>query len=74
MLILWPFAKMRRAQIAWDAFISLYNTIVEDRRLVHERHLLAWLIYGFEWLATRAADKVILDTAAHAAYFGRRYR
>lgn len=72
-LVLWPFAKLRRRRIVWDAFISLYNTIVEDRGLVSERHPLASLIYAFEWLATRAADHVLLDTEAHAGYFARRY-
>lgn len=72
-LILWLFAKLRGARIVWDAFISLYNTVVEDRRLVSERHPLAWLIYVFEWLSTRFADCVLLDTAAHANYFARRY-
>lgn len=72
-LILWPFAKMRGARLVWDAFLSLYNTVVEDRKIVGARNPLARLIYAFEWLATRAADLVVLDTAAHADYFGRRY-
>jgi glycosyltransferase involved in cell wall biosynthesis len=71
--VLWPFAKLRGARIMWDAFISLYNTVVEDRRLISERHPVAWLIYTLEWLATRAADRVLLDTSAHADYFARRY-
>ncbi len=33
----------------------------------------AWAIYAFEWLATRAADLVVLDTKAHAVYFTARY-
>mgnify|MGYP003565196680 CR=1 FL=1 len=72
-LVLWPFAKLRGANVVWDAFLSLYNTIVEDRRIIASKNPLAWLIYAFEWLATRAADCVVLDTAAHADYFARRY-
>jgi glycosyltransferase involved in cell wall biosynthesis len=72
-LILWPFAKLRGTRLVWDAFLSIYNTVVEDRRLLGSRNPLAWLIYVFEWLATRAADRVVLDTAAHADYFVRRY-
>jgi glycosyltransferase involved in cell wall biosynthesis len=72
-LILWPFAKLRGAKIVWDAFLSLYNTIVEDRQIIGPRNPLAWLIYALEWLATRAADIVILDTASHADYFANRY-
>lgn len=72
-LILWPFAKLRGSRIIWDAFLSLYNTIVEDRQLISPWNPLAWLIYSTEWLATRAADLVVLDTQAHADYFADHY-
>lgn len=73
-LVLWPFSKMRRAPVVWDAFLSLYDTVVEDRRLVGKANPLAWLLYGWEWLACRAADLVVLDTKAHADYFAERFR
>ena len=72
-LILWPFAKLRGAKLVWDAFLSLYNTVVEDRQMLGPSNPLAWLIYALEWLATRVADRVVLDTATHADYFARRY-
>lgn len=68
-LVLWPFARLRRVTIAWDAFLSLYDTVVDDRKLLGRNHPLAWLLYAWEWLACRAADVVILDTAAHGRYF-----
>ncbi len=72
-LVLWPFAKLRRVPIVWDAFLSLYNTVVEDRKLIGRRHPLALFLYSWEWLACRAADLVVLDTAAHAAYFQKQF-
>jgi len=72
-LVLYPFAKMRGMTVVWDAFISLYGTIVEDRELISRRNPVAWVIYAFEWLATRAVDLVILDTNAHAQYFKQRF-
>ena len=33
-LILWPFARLRGVPVIWDVFLSLYNTVVEDRRIV----------------------------------------
>ena len=68
-LIIWPFAKMRGVPIVWDAFLSLYNTVVEDRCLVSRRHPVAYLLFMWEWLACRAANLVLLDTCAHAEYF-----
>lgn len=72
-LVLWPFAKLRGVPIIWDAFLSLYNTVVEDRRLLSARNPLAKLLWAWEWLACRAADRVILDTRAHADYFAQTY-
>src|SRR5688572_18163968 len=37
-LVLSPFAWLRGKPIIWDAFISLYNTLVEDRKLVKPAH------------------------------------
>jgi glycosyltransferase involved in cell wall biosynthesis len=73
-LVLWPWAKLRRRPILWDAFLSLYSTVVEDRKLVPPRHPLALLLRGWEWLACRAADRVVLDTRAHAELFRQLYR
>jgi glycosyltransferase involved in cell wall biosynthesis len=72
-LVLWPFARARRVPVVWDQFISLYNTIVEDRQLVSPRHLLARVIYAWEWLACRAADRVLMDTEAQADYVSERF-
>lgn len=68
-LVLWPFAKARKIPIVWDAFISLYNTVVEDRKLISRWNPLAKLLFFWEWLACKAADIIILDTQAHADYF-----
>jgi glycosyltransferase involved in cell wall biosynthesis len=73
-LVLWPFAKLRGAPVVWDAFLSLYNTVVEDRRMVGRVNPLAWCLFAWEWLACRAAHLVVLDTQAHAGYFTQRYR
>jgi glycosyltransferase involved in cell wall biosynthesis len=68
-LVLWLFAKLRGVPIIWDVFLSLYNTIVEDRRILSARNPLAKLIWVLEWLACRFAKRVIFDTRAHADYF-----
>ena len=40
-LVLWPFARLRGEPVVWDAFLSLYNTVVEDRRLLGRGNRLA---------------------------------
>jgi glycosyltransferase involved in cell wall biosynthesis len=68
-IVLWPFARLRRVPVVWDAFLSLYDTIICDRKLVKKNHPLALLIFCWEWLACRVADKIVLDTRAHADFF-----
>lgn len=68
-LVLWPFAKLRRKPIIWDAFLSLYDTVVEDRALVTPGNPLAHMLYALEWLSCRASTRIIVDTCAHASYF-----
>lgn len=65
-LVLWPFARLRGQRLVWDMFLSLYDTVVNDRRMVSERGPAACLLRAAEGLAARAADLVVLDTQAHA--------
>lgn len=67
-LVLWPFARLRGIPILWDAFISLYDTVVLDRRLVSPRNVLARAVYAWEWLACRAADKILVENSEQASY------
>lgn len=73
-LMLWPLARLRRLPVVWDQFISLYDTVIDDRRMAAPGHPLAALLYAWEWLACRAADKILIDTEAHAGYIRRRFR
>jgi glycosyltransferase involved in cell wall biosynthesis len=59
-------ARMRRIPIAWDVFLSLYDTICEDRRLVAPTSLAGKLLKATEKAAMRAADVIFMDTHAHA--------
>lgn len=73
-ILLWPFARLRGARICWDMFISVYDTVVEDRRLVQPGGWGARLLYQFERGSVRAADLVLMDTCEHARYIAQLYR
>lgn len=73
-LVLWFFAKLRGTPVVWDVFLSLYDTVVRDRKLFRPGSVPARLLYGLEWIASRASSLVLLDTATHATYFGERYK
>lgn len=72
-LVFKPFAWLRRTPIVWDAFLSAYDTIVDDRVMISPRHPLAFGLKAWEWLACRAANRVVLDTQAQADYFRTSY-
>lgn len=72
-LLAWPLCRWRAQPIVWDAFISLYDTVVHDRKMVGEGHVVAKALWAWEYLACRAADVVVLDTEAHAVWFRRTF-
>ncbi len=70
-LVLWPFARLRRRPVVWDMFLSLYDTVVNDRKMAAGTSATGRALKAIEWLACRAADRVLLDTRAHAAHISR---
>jgi glycosyltransferase involved in cell wall biosynthesis len=72
-LVLWPFARLRRKPVIWDNMISLYSTVVEDRKFVKPSHPLAGAIRRLEALACGSVACVLVDTKAHAAYLTQLY-
>lgn len=54
--------------VVLDLFLSAYDTVVEDRELARPGSLLAWWLQRFDARACAAADLVVLDTPANAAY------
>lgn len=73
-LVIWLAAKLRGVPILMDLFISIYDTTVVDRELAQPRSLKARLLWWLEWLACRAADRVITDTGPHARYIEELFR
>lgn len=61
-----PWAWLRRTPLALDWFLSAYDTVVSDRRLVPERGLAARLLWIAEWVGCRLADGAFMDTRANA--------
>lgn len=66
MLVAAPIARLRGIPLVWDMFMSLYDTIVEDRQLLRRDSIPARLLHALERFALRRADLVFLDTQAHA--------
>ena len=73
-LLIRPFACLRGVPVCWDVFISLYDTVVIDRKIVSKKSIFAFLLYNLEWLASRLASLLLLDTRTHAEYFEELFR
>jgi len=58
-----------RKTIVWDAFTSLYEALVLDRKLVSPKSLKAKYYWFLDWLCCKLADKILLDTNEHIKYF-----
>lgn len=67
-LVLWPMAQLRGVRVIGDCFFSLYDTLVNDRKLFSERHLLMRALFQLERLSLRCCDVIVADTEAHADY------
>ncbi len=58
-------------RVVADVFISIYDTVVNDRKLVRRRNLFARLLYWLERRAYRRADLLISDTPENARFLTR---
>jgi len=67
--IAWLLTRFPRRKLLFDAFISLYDTNVCDRRRAPRWHPRAWLWYIVDFVSCHLADEVILDTEEHKKYF-----
>ncbi len=72
-LVIWLFARLRGVPICWDVFISLYDTVVIDRKIISQKSIAALMLYLLEWLSSRAANQLFMDTRTHAEYFEKLY-
>lgn len=67
----WAFT---RKPIIWDAFYSLYDAWVFDRKLVKPNSLKAAYHWLLDWVSCFLADKILLDTQTHIDYFIRTFK
>jgi len=62
MPFVWLVARVKRRRVLFDPFISLYDTMISDRRLHSDRSIRARVASWVDRLSLRLADFVIADT------------
>ncbi|MFH1979965.1 MAG: glycosyltransferase [Patescibacteria group bacterium] len=55
--------------VIFDAFMSVYDSMVWDRKLVKLKSLKSWYFWFLDWFACKLADQILLDTNEHIQYF-----
>lgn len=57
--------------VIWDAFYSMYDTYVFDRKIVQPNSPKAMLYWFLDWMSCQLSNKILLDTQEHIRYFAR---
>lgn len=65
-LVIRPFAWLRRARLAWDVYVSPYDTVVLDRAWLKPADVRARWLWWLERLTWRVVDHPLADTTTHA--------
>jgi glycosyltransferase involved in cell wall biosynthesis len=69
----WLLTRIPRRQLTFDAFLSLWDSLVDDRRLVSRWNPYSWFLWFVDYVSTHLADEVLLDTEAHRKFFIERF-
>lgn len=72
-LIVWPFAKIMRKTLRFNAFFSLYDTMVLDRKSFRPGSLVGRILWTVDYLSFHAADLLIMDTEAHKQFISEEF-
>lgn len=73
-LILPFFNKFKNKEVVIDFFISVYDTLVNDRKKFSSGNPIAKLCHWLDSYVIKKADTIITDTKADAEYFIREFR
>ena len=69
LLLAWFLKIFHKKRIIFDMFISDYDNLVNDRKLIRKNSLRAKLIWLMDKYSCKISNKVILDTNEHINYF-----
>ena len=73
MPLAWMLAKLTRKKIIFDAFVSLYDSIILDRESHSKVSYHAIKFWALDWVSCCLADKILLDADEHIKYFQSAY-
>lgn len=69
----WLLTRLRRRPLVLDPLVSVYNTLVEDKRFFAPNSFAARAIVRLERWIYSLPDAIVTDTDAHRRYFAERF-
>lgn len=65
---------LTRKKIIFDAFISLYDSLVEDRKIFKKNSIKANYYWFLDFLSLKFSDFIIVDTQSNLNYFVEKFK
>jgi len=72
-LLVLPISLITHRPIFFDFFISTWDTLVNDRRLIKENSILSRLAFNLDLLSCRCANMILVDTISNRDFFQRKF-
>jgi len=72
--VMWLAKILTRKPIVYDAFLSVYEAQVKDRKKYSPISLKAKYCWFLDWFSCKLADKILLDTNEHIKYFVKKFK
>lgn len=69
MIVPWIWWRWKKQLIITDFFISIYDTLVDDRKKLKDNSVLAKIVKKIDKSTIKKSDYIIVDTKAHGNYF-----
>ena len=66
-----PISLLSRKPIVFDLFVSAYDTIVDDRKIIKPDSLIAKVLFSLDKISCRKAKGIFVDTKANLDYFNK---
>lgn len=73
MPLAWILTRLPHKKLSFDAFISVYDTLVADRKLVAKWSPKAWFYWFVDFVSCHLASEVLIDTKTHREYFIKKF-
>ena len=61
--------KFKNKEVVVDFFISIYDTLVDDRKKFKSNSMIAKILHRIDSMTLKRANIVVCDTEAHGTYF-----